>query len=146
MCLRFRSISGSSVVLRSRFRRSHGICWKNRLGFDFSVLGLVFFPLHCVGDGNKRIYPPGSAVCAFSESIHFHFRVHAMRVSFVSLDISGYTCSLVVIAQLSTMATFSPFFWENLVMNAECAYWLLDLSVPNPFYLVGINLFNVIAS
>ena len=93
-------------------------------------------PLHYVPDGN--VHPPPSAVCAFSERISsrlwhscifgtytFRFRVYATRVLFVCffLVISERACSLVIIAVCSkrpTVVAVSPFFWENLFVNASC--------------------------
>ena len=46
----------------------------------------------------RNVYPPPSAVCAFSEPILFRFRVQATRVVFVFRVTSGHACSLVGLA------------------------------------------------
>ena len=151
MCVLFRRVAGSFVVLRPRFRRSHVISWKKIL-LVLVFLSWCFFPLPCVPDGN--VFPPASAVCAGSERIPYRlyracmfecipsflysacisgtYTFPPMQRGYYSfscnfwalLFLSGYSC-----ARLSTVVAFSPFFWEKSVRECLVPILVLDPAV-----------------
>ena len=138
MCVLFHSFSGSSVLSRPRFRRSHGVSWKIR--FSFGFLSCFFFPLHCVPGEN--VHPPPSAACACSERIPSRLCSACICATYTfplphpgNAGIVCFSCYLWTrlflgsfnCAQLSTVVASSRFFWENLFVNAWCVYWLCTL-------------------
>ena len=135
-------MSGFSVVLRPRFRRSHGISWKKKIVLVLVFIFFFFFPctvwrmetytpspctvcpmgayilpplqyVHV-----RNVSPPDSIVRAFPERVPFRFRGHTTRV----------------------LVVFPWYFWTRLLRSADsCAQLTTDRSSLLSFLLGKIR-------
>ena len=159
MCVLFRRISGSSVLARPPFRRSHGISFKTKI-----VLVLVFFclgfsspctvcrmgmytpsPLQCACACSERIPSRLYSACIFG-TYTFDFRVHATRALFVFLffldTLAFQWLKLCTAIDRSSLLSF----WEKSARERLVRVMTLDPTVSVQSYLVAIRLVSVIAS